>query len=185
MLASTSADGSPCHTFNVCCTHTKCSAASTGVLTSTRTHCCCAASHLCTQCSPTYVPDVHDAVCAAAVADTRCSAMSSDRQPTAAICTSGSVQVAQHAPTSQMYTTRSALPAVTLLPSGDQSQRSSPCSKLCWWPYSTFSHLQHKVERSGSCYSNEADVAPCRKNAAARWCAAARDRMKRVSPGCP
>jgi hypothetical protein len=45
-------------------------------------------------------------------------------------------------PTSQMYTTRSALPADTLLPSGDQSQRSSPCSKLCWWPYSTFSHLQ-------------------------------------------
>lgn len=48
-------------------------------------------------------------------------------------------------PASQTYTLRSALPAVTRLPSGDQSQRSKLCSKLCWWPCSTFSHLQQRA----------------------------------------
>jgi hypothetical protein len=37
-----------------------------------------------------------------------------------------------HAPVFQTYTMRSELPDATLLPSGDQSQRSRFCSKLCW-----------------------------------------------------
>ena len=43
---------------------------------------------------------------------------------------------------SHTYTMRSALPAVTRLPSGDQSQRRSVRSKLCWCPVNTFMHLR-------------------------------------------